>query len=292
MKTSGQQKVCITIPVYKNLDKLSLDELASITQCFTVLGDKYDIFLVCPEQLNIADYKNYISLLGDFPVENEYFDDYYFKDIEGYNSLMMGVAFYDRFSHYEYLLIYQLDCWVFKDELLEWCEQGLDYIGAPLFNNYGPFEEGTEITVVGNGGFSLRKISKFIEVLTWKKNIKGIRKLFCEYKACKSLKGFLLLILKSVGYHNTVRYLLNFYRKNKINEDIFYSYHFAAGSNISINVPSIETAIKFSFDRFPQYIFKLNNNHLPFGCHGWSRVDGVYFGEDKGFWGKYINKQH
>lgn len=30
-------------------------------------------------------------------------------------------------------MIYQLDAWVFNDELSSWCSLGYDYIGAPFF---------------------------------------------------------------------------------------------------------------------------------------------------------------
>ncbi len=43
---------------------------------------------------------------------------------------MMDNTFYKQFLNYEYILIYQLDAFVFKDEL-NYCSQGIDYVGAP-----------------------------------------------------------------------------------------------------------------------------------------------------------------
>jgi hypothetical protein len=74
---------------------------------------------------------------------------------------MCSIGFYEVFRQYEYMLIYQLDCWVFRDELEMWCDKGYDYIGAPFFVKWF-VDRGI---YVGNGGFSLRKISNIIEYL-------------------------------------------------------------------------------------------------------------------------------
>jgi len=44
---------------------------------------------------------------------------------------MMSPAFYDAFKAFDYILIYQLDAFVFRDELEYFCSLGYDYIGAP-----------------------------------------------------------------------------------------------------------------------------------------------------------------
>ncbi|MFR5941126.1 MAG: DUF5672 family protein [Parabacteroides merdae] len=33
--------------------------------------------------------------------------------------------------------------------------------------------------------------------------------------------------------------------------------------------PKVKEAIRFSFDKYPGYCYKLNNRQLPFGCHSW-----------------------
>ena len=43
---------------------------------------------------------------------------------------------YERYAAYEFMFTYELDAFVFKDELEKWCEQGWDYIGAPWFDGY------------------------------------------------------------------------------------------------------------------------------------------------------------
>lgn len=46
---------------------------------------------------------------------------------------MLEADFYRRFGKYKYMLIYQLDAFVFSDKLLDFCEMGYDYIGAPVY---------------------------------------------------------------------------------------------------------------------------------------------------------------
>jgi hypothetical protein len=36
----------------------------------------------------------------------------------------LSASFYERFLDTKYILIYQLDAFVFKDELQEWCDKG------------------------------------------------------------------------------------------------------------------------------------------------------------------------
>jgi len=67
-----------------------------------------------------------------------------------------------RVKKYEFILIYHLDAFVFKDDLAKFCELGYDYIGAPVFDKS---INGMKLTRCMNGGFSLRKVKKILEVL-------------------------------------------------------------------------------------------------------------------------------
>lgn len=139
------KKCVIVVPVYKDFNAFTRDEMQSHDQLIRILG-KYDICYIAPEGLELG-------------VPNvEYFPKEFFKSRLDYGQLMNSVLFYQRFNKYEYMLVYQLDCWVFNDELEYWCNLGYDYIGAPFFvkwfSDRGLF--------VGNGGFSLRKISSMI----------------------------------------------------------------------------------------------------------------------------------
>lgn len=62
---------------------------------------------------------------------------------------MLTKEFYLRFRQWEYLLIYQLDAYVFQDELMDWCNKGYDYIGAPFLK----LNREVDWNNCGNGGF-------------------------------------------------------------------------------------------------------------------------------------------
>ena len=154
-------KCVVVVPVYKAVPKKS--ELASFKQVLTVLRN-YDITVFTYQGLNLSVYeKTSCDIKKNFSVE--FFDKHYFESVSGYNSLCYKTDFYHRFSSYDYMLIYQLDAWVFRDELQYWCDKGYDYIGAPLFWSYSENNYTTKISSVGNGGFTLRRVSYCINIL-------------------------------------------------------------------------------------------------------------------------------
>ena len=149
---------------------LSEAERLSLRQCLKIL-DRYPVQVVKPQNLDVSKLKE------EFPsLEFISFDDSFFKGVDAYNKLLVSVDFYKTFSAYEFMLIYQLDAYVFKDELAEWCKKGFDYIGAPSLHQekYNQLPAGSENIYaealsanrfVLNGGLSLRKIPAFLRYL-------------------------------------------------------------------------------------------------------------------------------
>ena len=259
-----KELVAVTIPIYKQ--NISEEELASLTRCLNILG-KYKIIFFAPASLDTSFYENFCHNKIDFAVER--FADDYFIDIPGYNRLMLSTAFYKRFNNYKYILIYQLDAYVFKDELTYWCNKNYSYIAAPGINfidiTVGKKQKGGtqflsrytyvynvlnflhisnyKFRHIENGGFSLRKVSSFITLLT---------------------------VLKKRA------------EKWPINEDTFFMYLF----NILFflfKLPEELTALKFSFEQNPRNCYKLNNYRLPFGCHAFNKYD-------PDFWAEFISQ--
>lgn len=143
------------VPAYK--EHMDENEQRSFAQLKKILG-KYDTCIVVPNRLDV---KEYVDAWGDNLIVKR-FDDSFFNGRMAYGRLMNSVDFYRSFSEYDYLLVYQLDCWVFHDELNYWGDKGYDYIGAPFFVKW--FSDRGKY--VGNGGFSLRKVSAMINYLT------------------------------------------------------------------------------------------------------------------------------
>lgn len=151
-----KEDCCVVIPVYKQ--NLVFFEQASLIQCVRVLGQKYDIYLVAPYNLDLS---SYTSLCPGYRFKVKRLAKEFFEGLGGYNQLCKRWEFYNCFTDYDYMLIYQLDCWVFSDNLDYFISLGYDWIGAPWL----VIEKNAVKSIeCGNGGFSLRKIDKMIEI--------------------------------------------------------------------------------------------------------------------------------
>ncbi len=248
----------VVIPIYRL--PLPEDERLSLDQAYRTLN-AYPLIIIHPASLDLS------PLLREYPkLRTDMFDDSYFKGIAGYNRLMLSTEFYARFLHWEYMLIYQLDAWVFRDELQTWSEKGYDYIGAPWLEKpiyrlplIAPFmrmrhawllkqhklSSQSFYNKVGNGGLSLRKVSS-------------------HYQATKTHADRIALFLQQKRLH--------FY-----NEDVFWSTEVP-----EFVYPDAREALRFSFDKYPSYCYHLTGKQLPFGCHGW------YKPKMKRFWHAFI----
>lgn len=266
------KQVVVVIPVYK--EKMSEIDYLSFQQCLNVLR-KHEIVILTYQGLSIV---NYLKVCADChkSVKVEYFDCAYFKSVVGYNKLMLSNIFYSRFLEYEYIFIYQLDAFVFRDELEYWCNLGYDYIGAPWLR----IDKKGHLSLygVGNGGFSLRRVQYCVKVLRYPAWLPFLHPLFL-IRDCSTVKAALMLLFAVLGYHNCLKTYINGARM--VNEDILFG-HFTVNSWLTCNIPEPDVAMKFSFERNPSYLFHLNNNKLPFGCHAFEKY------EYTSFWEKYI----
>lgn len=223
------KSVVIVIPIYK--DKLSPTEVIALKQLNKILG-KYPRVFVAPQSL-VFDFGS----LGE-GIGVERFEDHWFQSVTSYSCLMMQKDFYARFSAYEYMLLYQLDVFVFSDRLKEFCDMRFDYIGAPI-GRFAPFWHAIGARV-GNGGFSLRRIPSVIRVLD------DIDRIIAD---TPFVHTFILA------------------------EDIFFAYC-GGRDDIEFKVADIDTAFGFSVQENTRHIFKkIQRGWRPFGCHGWSRIE-------------------
>lgn len=238
---NNKKQVAIVIPIYKS--DLNNEEKLSIQSVLKVLKS-HDFIFICSKQLNTNYYENIFP--NDLVYKFQYFDNFYFESIGGYNKLLLSSFFYEQFKAYNYILIYQLDCYIFQDNLREWCNKGYDYIGAPWINWDWSTFSARHITfprrllyklgfknfnLVGNGGLSLRKVNSFIHNLTY------------FYKAAAKFDK---------------------------NEDYFFSFYINS-FNPFFKIPKLKEALRFSFDVNPGKAYELNNQQLPMGCHAWPK---------------------
>lgn len=152
------QEAAVVIPYYHN--NLSVTEQISYEQCKKVLH-KFLIVFVVPEGFTV-EVKEFPDKWDVVEMPRKYMDG-----IDSYNQMMLSKEFYKSFESFKYILIYQLDAYVFSDRLLEFCNYEYDYIGAPWIE--GKFEiqlAKKKLFYVGNGGFSLRKVASCLQQLS------------------------------------------------------------------------------------------------------------------------------
>src|SRR5262249_50745689 len=120
------------------------------------------IAIVAPEGLDLGAYLP-AERAASRLVHVVRFDPGFFRTAEAYSRLLLTADFYRAFASYEFMLVYQLDVFVFRDELAAWCARGWDFVGAPwigcewLAELKVQWPAATRDNVVGDGGFSLRR---------------------------------------------------------------------------------------------------------------------------------------
>jgi hypothetical protein len=230
----------VVIPVYK--PSLDADELFSVSHSLLQLQG-HDIHWVAPQSLDVTYY------VEKFKAKNvQRFEDGYFKNIEGYNRLLVSLHFYQRFDNYEFMLICQPDAIVLRPDLHTWLEKPYDYIGAPWPQGFSlkiqtasiPMADEINCTAfVGNGGLSLRRNAACIELMN---EFPDVREQW------------------SVAGHA---------------EDLFFS--FVGNLSQQFRIPNLMTAAHFAHDIDPTYLQKLISGQDPFGVHAWRKYESQYW---------------
>lgn len=236
----GNTNTAILIPIYKT-ELLPLEQF-SVDYSLSMAGGR-PCFFVAPAGLDCRYYAQRYPRVG-----YEYFPSEYFESIESYNRLLLGSSFYDRFASYEFVLILQPDAILIRDDLDFWTQQPFDYIGAP-------WPEGVELTVwrdrfrgehrrrvrasVGNGGFSLRRVSK-----------------------CAAL-------IREFPETNQV------FIEAGTNEDSFFSLLGLLSTDFV--VPNEITASRFAMELKPDYYYAVNGERFPMGAHAWWTVQPKFW---------------
>lgn len=258
--------VAILIPAYYK-PKFSSEELISLEHLEKYLG-KYDKYFIVPDNVDVNKKEKKEFRFVKFPSK-------YFPSSKTYNKLLLSEGFYNKFSEYKFILIYQLDALVFSDQLLRWCKSGYDHIAAPWFRPIiGSLsnKKGSS-PIVGNGGFCLRNVQKCMKIL------KRVNKL--SRRSSNNLWVRRFWFLWAVASGKSHKIWLDAPADNyPFNEDGFWSLEAPKYLSSYKNAP-YEEALKFAFERFPRKCFKLNKGKLPFGCHAWYKYD-------KEFWLPYI----
>jgi hypothetical protein len=264
-------KVCVIIPIHSSTP--SEVELISFKQCFRKLSD-FDIFVVSTKNVDLTVYKKFNSnfILKVVP-------DQWLSSIENYNKMKIEIEFYQLFNHYEYLLTYELDAYVFENQLNGWVSKGYDYIGAPIVDVKN---DKLILSFIGNSGFSLRNVHSCQSCLNRMQHLKILASFITKYRLKKVIK-FIAYFENHFPnrFFTKFRIISSFLPGICIHEDIFWS-RFVPKLFEDFKIPSLNEGLSFSFERFPELCYEKNNFKLPFGCHAWNRYN-------YSFWKKWIS---
>lgn len=215
-----QQTCCIALTIYR---PPTTTEWLSIRCLRSVLGD-FNGYLVKPRGLDFS-----LPWMTDAELPEKHF-----ASKKTYGLLLASPEFYRIFASFEWALIYQPDCLVFRNNLLEWCEQPFDYISSTCLSEYNWF---ATADFVGFGGLSLRRVRKFSQIT-------------------ESLAS------STASWSSHCSDMLTYGA-----EDVWWNLS-ARKYDESFRVASVNISLAFSFNGDPNpYMQRLKSPAPPFGCH-------------------------
>lgn len=266
------KKLGVLISFYKST--LSVNEILSLKRCASILG-KHDLILFGPNDVDLSLYLKYA--VG---AKTHLVPSHLLKGADNYSKYLLSEDFYDNFKKYDHILIYQLDCYVFRDDLKHWGSQNYDYIGSPFFEEFERTKT-NKLNGVGNGGFSLRSPNKILEVLkNWEKKI-TYKSIIKDKEAFEKKDKIRLIAQKFFSSLTGYRFHLPYNKLlNLPKDDIMIGLFFSKKLNL-ISTPSPLEASKFAMETNCSYLYELNGHVLPFGCHAWEKYE-------PNFWKSFI----
>lgn len=241
---------------------LEWHEEIALRQCCRVLG-RHPIRFVCPKGLDVAAYRRIAPA-----VQFDFIPPCWLADYRSYNRLKIEPFLYRRYAAFDYILTYELDAFVFSDDLLQWCRQGWDYVGAPWFDGYHSAPPDARPAGVGNSGFSLRRTQSMLRVLRSFGHVIPASTVLADWKrAGRVSAGSLWLLFARLTYRNNFFAPFNDFAGN---EDEFWG-RFAARRFPWLRIAPYEAARKFSFEINAPRLYRELGENLPFGCHKWAK---------------------
>lgn len=254
----------VVVPVHRPTP--SADEQFGLQRCGSLLAN-HPILLVHPLGLDLSAYRALLPQAQPKAVPPAWM-----ASIRAYNRMLINPAFYSEFSAYTHLLIHEPDSLVLSDQLLNWCQAGHDFIGAPWFEAFDASTPAHQIVGVGNSGFCLLNIAAMLRVLTskyrWLHRDKIVGDLMNKalgrpvpYNSQALFEG-----LSDAGCLSHAHQIM------VQNFDFFLTCHFPS-ADPSFRIATVEAALQFAWEVNPQICLELNDGHLPFGIHAWARYD-------------------
>ena len=280
------EPVIVVIPVYE--ERPNQEELRAFRNNIKILK-AHPICLITFEECDTTIYQN-IAREESVSLKYKYFSHDRFRSVASYNGLCLSTTFYNQFSDYEYMLICQLDVWIFRDELSLWCSRGYDYIGAPIYYPYNVNHFTQKFRAIGNGGLCLRRIQYCLDILSSDLNrilLKPIPLLkmywylflYDETYTCSWVKRLSILpltIAKIFGFRNSFQY----FASRNLNEDLLLGSWINQSWHYTANLPDEITAAHFSIEVNAEMLLKRMNGKLPMGVHAYEKWNNPIVPQD------------
>lgn len=276
----SNKKYCnVVIPTHKS-SLVGMEEIALINNLKVLSGWPSTILLPFGSS---QDYYKNLSLKHALNVSVRNLPEGYLGSIENYNKLFLSPILYEAFLDFKYILIAQLDVWIFRDELQYWIDKDFDYLGAPLFLPQNRGKKTLKTLMLpfgGNGGLSLRNVVKTLELTREPKRRINISKVFAaviylmRYGKWSYVKIF-FYSLKQIWRDPKA-----FREKHNIYEDVMFSVFYAIYDR-SYRVAPSKACLGFSLEvhssDFMDSFFRFTS---PFGLHGYDK----YLSQDQVDW--------
>ena len=250
----------IVIPCHK--PEPTPEETVALLQCQKILGD-FPIFMLHPSGMKISKYETIFPRLQSLTVSPEWMGS-----ISAYNKLMISPFIFNALNRYTHILIHEPDAIVLKNELLFWCNQNFDYIGAPWFN----FNRKDDLTLkaTGNFGLSLIKVSTVNNLFL--RNPRWYTYAMITRDLIRGLRGQITHLNNALFAMGQQGKLANAAALYKDHCDVFWSYLVPKVDPHFLIAPP-EKAILFAWETHPDKCQKICKGRLPFGIHAWSKYD-------------------
>ena len=263
MAEPAADDVAILVPLHTLT--LTSEEQISFRHLRRYLGDR-ETFLVLPEGL--------AGTIDDLPSRR--FDARYFTSHRAHQRLMLDSRLYESFAAYTFVLVYHLDSLVLSDELGRWCGEPYDYVGAPWTTRDA--DGAPRFAGVGNGGFSLRRVSACLRALEAGREPAARVQTGAQFATATATR---IARRAATGaregrLRGAAAATLGALRDSYLYEDKFFG-TVAPKLLDDFRVPTAEVAVSFAFETEPRYCYERNGRRLPFGGHKWTAHDLAFW---------------
>ncbi|GAB3182076.1 DUF5672 family protein [Telluribacter humicola] len=166
-----KELVTVVVPVYNS--RLTPFEEKMLEQCTATLVG-FPILFISEDNLDLSGLKE------KYPDCTQYtFDSKYFESRSALSRLLLTEDFYERFDWSEFILLFECNSYVYRNELRYWCHQGYDLIqAAPTDLDRSPslwhsitsisrakVLSAGSVTELEGSGISLRRVEKLRKAL-------------------------------------------------------------------------------------------------------------------------------